>query len=192
MPLKPLTPEEKEDTRALLAAIERKDRRFRLFQTLFMVGTFLALIFIISAQQRTLSGVEEQLVQAKNIAAETAKRSKDQQDTILRRLDCMSVFFSQRDRTNLSIENIDKCTLNREGNLQQFFTQTPGEQPQTTKEQQPTQNLTPSPGATQSQGSTTDPIEDDDEIIEPRSPATLNIPFVELPKTCALGILCLE
>lgn len=171
MPLKNLKPEELESTRTLIAAIERKDRRFRLFQTLFMVGTFLALIIIIGAQQRTLGELQDSQKQAEKVAVETAKRSKDQQDTILRRLDCMSVFFSQKDRTNLTIDNIDRCTLEREGSLQQFFIQKPGEQPETTKEPQ---NLTPSPApreqGTPPQESTPIPPTDEPQVIEPRPP----------------------
>jgi len=148
MPFKKLTEDELRDTDTLIYTIKRKNRHFHLFQTLFMITTFITLIIIISAQQRTLNGVRDQLTQAKQIASQTAERSKEQQDTILRRLDCMSVFFSQRDRTNLSIENIDKCTLNRDGDLQQFFIQEPGEQPETTREQQSSsagpENLTPS------------------------------------------------
>lgn len=195
MPLKKLREEEKATTESLIAAIERKDRRFRVFQTLFMVGTFVALIFIISAQQRTLSGVEEQLKQAKEVAQEEAKRSTDQQDTVLRRLDCMSVFFSQTNRTNLSIENIDRCTLSREGNLQEFFTQEPGQAPETTKEQQ-NSNLAPSTTAPQTVVPNPDPSNEeveDEEQVEPRPPATLNVPLLELPSTCVpLLNLCVE
>lgn len=187
MPFKKLNAEELDSTDKLIHAIEVKDRRFRLFQTLFMVGTFLALIFIISAQQRTLNGVEEQLTQAKQIASDNSKQSKDQQDTILRRLDCMSVFFSQRDRTNLSIENIDKCTLNRDGNLQQFFTQQPGKEPETTREQQPSSagpsNLTPSTPS-EDEGAT-----EEDPIIPP---TTINLPLVETSPICVLKLLCVQ
>lgn len=127
MPLKKLSPEEihRNNTNELIAQIEKKDRRFRFFQTLFMVLTMLALVLVISAQQRTLDGVQSQLAQQKEIAAKADKSSKDQLATILRRFDCLTVFFSQTNRTNLSIEDIDKCTLNREGDLQQFFITTP-------------------------------------------------------------------
>jgi len=190
MPLKKLKPEEKVSTEALIAAIERKDRRFRLFQTLFMVGTFILLILIISAQQRTLDGVRDQLTQAKQIASETAKRSQEQQDTILRRLDCMSVFFSQRDRTNLSIENIDKCTLNRDGDIQTFFTQQPGQEPETTREQQPSPNLTPSTTAPKSSSAPTQPIEPP-VTIEPKPPI-LDLPILSVPRTCLLELVCVQ
>lgn len=144
MPFRKLRPEEMENTETLLAAIEHKDRRFRVFQTLFMVGTFIALIFIISAQQRTLSSVQQQLVEARKVAESQSKQTDDSQATILRRLDCLAVYFSQRNRTDLTIQDIDKCTLNRNGTAQQFFTQKSGEPPKTTTTEQPS-NLAPAP-----------------------------------------------
>lgn len=138
MPLKKLTDEQihVENTNELIAQIEKKDRRFRFFQTLFMVLTMLALVLVISAQQRTLSGVRDQLTEQKRIAEQADDRSQEQQATILRRLDCMTVFFSQTDRTNLTIENIDRCTLNRDGSLQEFFRITPQGDTETTREPQ--------------------------------------------------------
>jgi len=194
MPLKNLKPEELESTRTLIAAIERKDRRFRLFQTLFMVGTFLALIIIIGAQQRTLGELQESQKQAEQVAIETAKRSSEQQDTILRRLDCMSVFFNQTNRTNLTIDNIDKCTLSREGNIQEFFRQEPGEAPETTREPQ---NLTPSPapreqGATSPPEANPEPPIEQPPTVEPRPPLlTVPLPLVE-EEICLLGTICLN
>lgn len=143
MPLKKLKPDELDSTDKLIHAIEHKDRRFRLFQTIFMVGTFMALILIIGAQQRTLDGVEEQLSQAKTVAAEQAKRANESDEKIERRLDCMVVFFTQKDRENLSITNIDECTLDKGGDLQQFFRTNEQGQTETTPTEQPP-NLTPS------------------------------------------------
>lgn len=140
MPLKKLTDEQvhQNNTNELIAQIEKKDRRFRFFQTLFMVLTMLALVLVISAQQRTLDGVRNQLTEQKRIAQTADDRSREQQATILRRLDCMAVFFSQTDRTNLAIDNIDKCTLDRNGSLQQFFKTNPGGDTETTKDPQVT------------------------------------------------------
>lgn len=68
MPLKKLNPAELDSTDQLIHAIEHKDRRFRLFQTIFMVGTFLALIVIIGAQQNTLDGIKAQQTEAEKTA----------------------------------------------------------------------------------------------------------------------------
>ena len=108
-------------THQLINNIEKKDKRFRFFQTLFMVLTFLALIIVISAQQRTLVGVQTQLTEQDTIATATKEHNDDNQKAILRRLSCMTVFFSQTNRQNLSIQNIDKCTLDRSGDVQQYF-----------------------------------------------------------------------
>lgn len=108
-------------THELINNIEKKDKRFRFFQSLFMVLTFLALILIISAQQRTLNGVKTQLAEQETIAEQTNTHNDNNQDTILRRLNCMAVFFNQTNRQDLSIENIDKCTLDRDGNVQHYF-----------------------------------------------------------------------
>ena len=126
MPFKKLKVEEGMTTEQLLAQIEHKDRIFRFAQAIFMISTLVALIVVISAQQRTLAGVEQQLNQAKTSEAANSERSEENQQKVLRRLDCMTVFFSQRDRTNLTIQNIDECTLDRDGNIQRFFTNDPG------------------------------------------------------------------
>lgn len=141
MPLKKLVPGTAKTTDDLIAQIENKDRRFRLAQTVFMIATLLALIIVIGAQQRTLDGVKDQLAQAKVTAAEQSKQSDDQRDKIIRRLDCIVVFFTQPDRAAVTIADIDKCALNRDGNVDQFF-----QQPEATPADQPP-NLAPSAGS---------------------------------------------
>jgi len=109
-PIRPNLADDHSSTQELIAAIENKDRRFRFAQTIFMVGTFLALIVVIGAQQKTLNAVQAQLAQAKSTAAAQSKQADEAATRIERRLDCMVVFFSQKDRTALSIADIDKCT----------------------------------------------------------------------------------
>lgn len=140
MPLRKLNPALVKSTDELIAQIENKDRRFRLAQTVFMVSTLIALVVVISAQQRTLNSVKEQLVQAKVTAAAQAKQSDDQRDKIIRRLDCIVVFFTLPNRQAVTIDDIDKCSLNRDASIQQFFAQ-----PENNTADQPP-NLTPSTG----------------------------------------------
>lgn len=142
-PLKKLEKTDSMSTDDLIAQIERKDRRFRLAQTVFMVSTFIALIVVIFIQNQTLHGVQEQLAQAKEVAAKQSKQSDASDAKIIRRLDCMVVFFSQKDRTNLSIANIEDCTLDKDGNIQRFFTTDPGGSTTTTSNEQPEGQLTP-------------------------------------------------
>ena len=187
MPFKKLQPHEQESAETLIAAIERKDRRFRFFQTLFMIGTFVALMVIISGQQRTLDGLQSQLAEARQTADKQSKQVDDSQKTILRRLDCMTVFFSQRDRTNLTIQDVDRCTLNREGNPQIFFepnedgttrvTPTPQNTPATPQQQPQTENPAPKPT-----------------VVNPDpnpAPISLVTPLLSQP-ICVLGVLCVQ
>lgn len=143
MPLKPLKVEEGTTTDELISQIERKDRRFRLAQTIFMVSTFIALIIVIFIQNQTLGGVQDQLSQAKRVAAQQNEQADASRDKIIRRLDCMVVFFTQKDRTNLSIQNIDKCTLDRDGDIERFFTTNESGTTTTTTTPQPEGQATP-------------------------------------------------
>lgn len=182
-----------ESTQDLIGIIERKDRRFRFFQTLFMVGTFVALIIIIGGQQRTLTGVQTQLEEARKTAITQNKASVDARDVILRRLDCLAVYFSQRDRANLTIQNIDECTLNRDGTAQQFFqnnsngdggtTVTPTEQAPgaTTPTATPTGPVSATPSTPVTPAPTTS---------QPIDPISLGPPILAQP-LCILG-LCIQ
>lgn len=196
MPLKKLKEEEKASTEALLAAIEHKDRRFRLFQTLFMVGTFIALIFIIGGQQRTLEDVRAQQKQAEEIALQATEQSEDSDTKIIRRLNCMVVFFSERNRSSLSIDDIDRCTLNRDKNVNQFFQQseeTPAEQPpnlpdsvpSATSENDETQATVPEEPEVQ-------PIEETPSVVNPRPPVAIETPIIDISLCLPLVDICVR
>jgi hypothetical protein len=138
-------------TQDLIHRIESKDRKFRTAQALFMIMLLAVLTGIIFVQFRTLDTVKQQLVASKATAAETTKQSDDQRDKIIRRLDCMVAFFSQTDRTNLSIADIDKCSLNRDSNVQQFFSQ-----PESTPSAKSPNINQPSSGSTNNGATTND------------------------------------
>lgn len=108
-------------TQELIHKIESKDRKFRLAQSVFMVLLLATLTGVIFVQFRTLDAVREQLISQKATSEERSTQNKELQDKIIRRLDCMVVFFSQPDRSGLTIENINECSLNRDGNIEQFF-----------------------------------------------------------------------
>lgn len=122
MPLRNLTEAERKSTVALLAAIERKDRRFRLFQTAFMICTFLLLIILIFNQSDTLEEIQTQNAVERTADQRQSKESNERQETVIRRLDCLALFFSETNRTGLSIKNIDKCVLDRNGIYEQLTT----------------------------------------------------------------------
>lgn len=185
MPLRKLVVPEGATTEELIRAIERKDRRFRVFQFLFMVGTFVLLIFIIAAQQRTLSEVQHQVQNDAKIAEETREQRTNQLDNITRRLDCMVVFFStpNRDRDNLTIENVETCALNKDQDLNKFFRN----EPKNNSENPPnlqgsvSPSSTPATPATPSGSTNTSATQDDeDSPAERRPPLQLDTPILDL------------
>lgn len=197
MPLKKLKEQEKATTQALLAAIEQKDRRFRLFQTLFMVATFIALIFIISAQQRTLAGVENQLKEYRTLASEDSARDEDQQNKIVRRLNCMVYFFTIPNRQGLTIESIDECTLNRDENVDQFFAH-----PEDTNSERPPNLPDSAPSATSEndvapvitpEQPDAQPVEETPPVVEPRPPVMIHLPILpDIPVCVPLLDVCVR
>lgn len=156
-------------TQDLIGVIERKDRRFRIAQAIFMFATLLALVVVIGAQQRTLTAIKDQLDQAKSAQAAATKQSDDQRDKIIRRLDCIVVFFTLPNRANVTIDDIDKCSLNQNKAVQQFF-----QQPETTPAEKPP-NLAPSsssPAGTTAQPNQPQPTP---------TPATPPVPVIPSP-----------
>lgn len=184
-------------TQDLISTIERKDKRFRLAQAIFMVATFIALIVIIGAQQRTLDRLQDQVEQGKAVAAAADKRDEEQTQKILRRLDCMTVFFSQTDRQNLSIKDIDRCTLEREGDPQLFFRQ--GSDGNTEVTEEPQSEGTSSQGTgsgTQApvpSSPNTDKPDDGQNQVEPRPPVTVPLPLLpDLPLCIPFTNACIR
>lgn len=108
-------------TQELINRIESKDRRFRTAQAVFLILLLSLLIGVIFVQFRTLDTVRQQLVASKAAVKENSKQSDKQREVIVRRLDCMVAFFSQTDRQNLSIQDIEKCSLSKDDELNKFF-----------------------------------------------------------------------
>ena len=164
----------------LLLLIEKKDSRFRLFQTLFMVGTFILLIIVILAMQSVLNEIKQQNERAKEVAVKESKENEVNQEKIIRRLNCMVIFFSHEDRTNLSIDNIDKCSLNRDKNVNQFFDQpesTPSESPPSLQPSATPQNDA-APTPSNDNGNNGNQNQDKDNGAEERPPIT-GVPLLD-------------
>ncbi len=120
-----MTDVQHQTTRELIEEIEKKNKRFRFAEMLFIVMTFLGLITVIVIQQRTLDTSRATLV-----AVQAQLKQQDQSvNQINRHIDCVLVFFSQRDRANLSIEDVNKCTLSNGTSATQYF-QTKSGQPE--------------------------------------------------------------
>lgn len=174
-------------TQELINKIEKKDKRFRLFQSLFMIGTFIALIFIIGAQQKTLESIQDQ-VEEQSIANATASKERSEQlASITRRLDCMVVFFSQPDRDNLTIEDVETCVLNKDQDLNKFFQNDPNN----SSENPPNLPGSASTGTQENGPAQTDESEGQD-TSEDSSPVTLHTPIVDIPLCVPLTGLCIR
>jgi hypothetical protein len=108
-------------TQELINSIEKKDKSFRLAQSIFLTLLLVLLVGIVFVQFRTLDTVRQQLVASKATATETTNQSNQQRDTIIRRLDCVVAFLNQPNRTALVISDIDKCSLNTADSPTKFF-----------------------------------------------------------------------
>lgn len=136
-------------TQELIENIEKKDRRFRTAQAIFMTILFSVLVGIIFFQYRTLQSVQNNLTQQKTIVDTIKKSNQSSLDTINRHLDCIVVYFGQQNRQNLTIQDINKCTLQSSNGAQTFFSQ-----PQSSQGLTPSNTATPTtpstPSSTQS------------------------------------------
>lgn len=77
-----------------------------------IIAACLFAILILNAA--TLSKMKEQisaLQQVTRSVQENSKVTKQQIDTVNRHLDCVTVFFTRQNRANLSIADINNCTL---------------------------------------------------------------------------------
>lgn len=179
-------------TQQLIQQIEKKDRRFRTAQSIFMALLMITLIFLVSLVFRTLDSVKQQLEGQKNIVAQFKEEEEAQLQKITRRLDCMVVFFSTPDRQNLTIEDIERCSLNRDENVDQFF-----EQPESTPSEQPPNLDDSSSTATQENAeeqrtapnqSSPEPPTEEPPVVEPRPP----VEILGIPVCIPLTDICVR
>lgn len=183
-------------TQELIGLIERKDRIFRFSQSLFMILVLVALLSVITAQFRTLEAVRTQVDEQSKIVGEIQKNNDEALDKVNRRLNCLAIYFSQKDRTQITIQNIDSCVLNKDGSNQQFDNsagtspggQTPNLSPSTT-EPATGSATTPSQSNT---GSTNNNQSDTGGQSEQRPPVTLQTPFLDIPLCLPATGLCIR
>jgi hypothetical protein len=173
-------------TQELINQIESKDRKFRTTQAFFMLMLLATLIAVIFVQFRTLDTVRQQLTSSKATAVEATKQGDEQRKTIIRRLDCMTAFFSQTDRQNLTIKDVDKCSISSDGSPEKFFAPANGSSSQVNTDGSTTTTTTKTPGnpgATNPKPATNPQPTSSPVIVEPRPPVeVLGVP-VCLPFT---------
>lgn len=149
-------------TEEIIHQIESRDRKYRAWQRVSGAALLLGVLLIIGLQastiqkqNRTLTAVGKQLSQQKSTTEALATQSNEQRDKIIRRLDCMTAFFSQKNRASLVITDVDKCALDRDTPIDHFFPTTtnttapaastqPTAQPSSPSQTTPVQN-TPTP-----------------------------------------------
>lgn len=97
-------------TQELIKTIERKDKRFRFAQTIFMIMSTAALIiggmYFINGQNRDRIDREKQ-------TSNIIQKQSDKIDDLSKKIQCLSNFFSQPDRQNLVITDPNKCFTDR-------------------------------------------------------------------------------
>lgn len=145
----------------LIKDIEKSAIRFRIAQVVFMlvvVGGLALVIYLqqaqIMAQRETLESVEAQQEQLTKSVGEIKKSNAEALARVERRLNCITVFFSQTDRDSLSITDVEKCSLSREEDIQQFFGgggEVPNADPGAPSGSQPASTAEPSPDQTPDQ-----------------------------------------
>lgn len=98
----------------LLEEIDRKDRRFRFFQSLFffLVAIMLGFLLYASLQQ---SQSNQQVIenQAANLKAlnEAAQKRSVQINDLQKHIDCVVALFQQPNRATLRISDLENCSL---------------------------------------------------------------------------------
>lgn len=88
----------------LIVEIDKRGRKSRVFATAAQALILIGLGFLMTLGIRTYN------------------RQLDTTEEINRHLDCIIVYFGQKNRTELTIDDINKCTISRGNTVQQFFT----------------------------------------------------------------------
>jgi hypothetical protein len=79
------------------------------------------LLVVIAIQQKTLDSVRLQIDAQTRAVQEIKKSNTDSLDIIKRRIDCLAVYFAQRDRAELTIDDIDRCTIRSNETITEVF-----------------------------------------------------------------------
>lgn len=135
-----------DDIHNLLLEIDKKNRRYRFFQSACVFLILALLLVVLIGQSMTLDTVKQQQLEQKRVDEQTARQAKAQREDINRRLNCIVLFFSQSNYQDRSIENVEQCSLSINTPPAEFFTvpQASSQTTQPDKEvQQPAQQSTP-------------------------------------------------
>lgn len=114
----------------IIAELNRRNRRFKVATVLFMIVAAFALLAIILVGLNNLQQANKQLTQQKELLAQqqqtldaisdAADQRTSQLAQISKQIDCIAQFFTQRNRTNVVITDLEQCQiLNADGSSTQ-------------------------------------------------------------------------
>jgi hypothetical protein len=111
-----------ENMHALLRNIERKDRRFRFFQGLFLGAIGLGIVVLLLLQFNYNARFQAQSAERarglKTLTADNKRLGEDNKrlsEQTNRYIQCVARFFATTDRANLVLTNLDKCNFTQNG-----------------------------------------------------------------------------
>lgn len=94
----------------LIHSIEKKDKRFRIAQTIFMMAVMIALAlsgyFLVTNSNKDRIAREKQ-------TSEIIQRQSQKIDDLSNKLQCLGNFFAQPDRQNLVVKDLNTCFTER-------------------------------------------------------------------------------
>ncbi len=94
----------------LIHSIEKKDRRFRLAQTVFMLAIMAAIGFAVYFIYQGYAKEQQRRIEA---VAQINKNIENKIDDANKRLQCVTNFFAQPDRANLILTDPNECFTQR-------------------------------------------------------------------------------
>lgn len=100
---------------ALIKDIERRDVRFRRSQTIFVVTLIIGLLVLLILMFQALAGISRQLTATEESRQSATAERENQLQVIEDRLNCIVRVFREEDRSDITIEDVDNCTIERDG-----------------------------------------------------------------------------
>lgn len=101
--------------RALIANVEAKDKRFRIFQGLFMGIVSILLIVLVGAQFFVIKQFQDQSAQRAAGIKKIAQTAQHNTELSNQYLQCIARFFATTDRQSRILTDLDNCVYEQNG-----------------------------------------------------------------------------
>lgn len=99
----------------LKALIVYRDKRFRIFQALFMGIIGIALIVLVAAQFIVINQFQDQSAQRAAGLKQLAETAQNNTELSNQYLQCIARFFATTDRSGQVLTDLDQCAYERNG-----------------------------------------------------------------------------